>query len=205
MLVMPVVNVQVTDSISSGTLHLEAINEYGTNDVHALALYGLDMVIEPFRDTTIRVVRSTAPESKKTETKYRWRMFPVDGKEMNPGNPDLTIDSYGGSHLRVKLKQPGKSYGLVVQQVQGKDVVAEGRAVVACKYLRRELRELTEADRRDFFEAMRIFYMTSSEEARQRYGEGFSNSVRLAATHNSKVTISRVLKRVFNQSRTFCS
>lgn len=42
-----------------GSLELMATNEYGEYDRRAASLYGLDMVVEPFKETTITVLNPT--------------------------------------------------------------------------------------------------------------------------------------------------
>lgn len=173
-----------------GELTLEASNEYGAADRYALALYGFDTVAEPFRETTIHVTDSTAAQVSDPGTKYRWLLLAADddGKPYDGSEP--VAQSIGGSRMKIELEEPGGSYFLLVQQVElgGKRIVAEGRVTVRCKYVRRELRQLTDKDRVDFFEALRIFYTISIKDGTRMYGEDFNNYVRMVAIHNSKVS-----------------
>lgn len=179
---------QEIEGISIAELTLEAANEYGANDRHALALYGLDMVIEPFRDTVISVKQSTAPAIADGGEQYHWQLVAEDDDGMPRESTGPVIDSRGGSHVKVQLTEPGRSYRLVVKRI-GMDgqVVAEGRATAHCKYVRRELRKLTAADRTAFFEALRVYYTISTPEAYRKYGDDFSNHIRITAIHNAQV------------------
>lgn len=58
---------------------------------------------------------------------------------------------------------------------------------VSCKYVRREIRSLTEDDREAFFQAMEIFFTIPTEVGQARYGEKFFNYERITAYHDSKV------------------
>lgn len=171
-------------------LTLETTNEYGPSDKHALAMYGYEMVIEPFRDTVIHVTHSTAPARAQHASQYHWLMLPLDDDGIHRESTGPVLNSRGGSHVNVNLEDPGRTYHLAVKQygIDGQEVVAEGWATVSCKYVRRELRTLTEADRIAFFEAMRVFYTITTEEAYRLYGSDFSNSIRMATVHNSQVS-----------------
>lgn len=175
--------------ISLPALNLETENEYGEGDRHAWALYGFDMVIEPYRETTIRVVRDSVPESAQhSSMQFHWFLVRADRKGTPVEDAEPIIDSRRGFHAKVELEEASKFYALVVQQVfEDGTVAAEGRATVACKYVRRELRDLTEADRTAFFESMRVFYTISVDDGFQKYGPTFSNYQRLVAYHNSRV------------------
>lgn len=77
---------------------------------------------------------------------------------------------------------------MLVEELRGnKVVVGMGRATIACKYVRRELRDLTAGDRREFFAALKEFYSVEEQQGKEKYGEGFLNYATVAALHNSKV------------------
>lgn len=167
-------------------LKLVATNEYGESDYRALAMYGLDMMIEPFRETTIRVQQSSGEAS---QAQFHWLLVRADDDGVQLEDVEPVVDAILGGSVTVELFDPGKSYLLVVRQlVDDRGIVAaEGRATVACKYVRRELRSLTEADRTAFFEAMRVLYTIPQAEGRRKYGPAFNNYQRLTAFHNSQV------------------
>lgn len=166
-------------------LSLGARNEYGEYDHHATALYGLELVVEPYRETVLHVVGANERAS------FHWSLVQV--QEEGGGfhvveDADPIINAMGGPHATVELREPGQLYVLEVKQfgAYGK-MTALGRTKVSCKYVRRELRALTARDRTAFFEAMRTVYTTSWEEEKQEYGEGFINYAGLTAHHNARV------------------
>lgn len=172
------------------SLVLGARNEYGEFDHRALALYGLDMVVEPYRETHLQVIRSPTPQSTfHPSTKFHWLLVQADDNGDPLEGVEPVVDAKGGVIATVELTIPAAKYALVVQQL-GTDgsVVAEGRITIACKYVRRELRSLTDRDRTDFFEAMQVFYTITVEEGEAKYGKAFSNYARLAAYHNSRAS-----------------
>lgn len=169
-------------------LTLGAFNEYGENDRYALALYGLEMVVEPYRETTIRVKSSTAPQSPTTQ--FRWLLIRADisGAPMDP--VQVVVNSTGkDAHMNVQLQKPNELYNLAVLQMDGGVVVAEGAATVSCKYVRRELRTLTEQDREEYFDALQEFYTLAPEDGTGKYGKSFTNYARITAYHASLVSV----------------
>ena len=54
---------------------------------------------------------------------------------------------------------------------------------VAVKYVRREIRSLTEADRNKFLKALRIMYSTTQEDGNKRYGSSFLSAETILLTH----------------------
>ncbi|CAN0476416.1 unnamed protein product, partial [Hapterophycus canaliculatus] len=55
--------------------------------------------------------------------------------------------------------------------------------MINCKHVRRELRQLTEADRKDFLDALQTYYTMSTEEGKAKYGGDFFNYELLTAYH----------------------
>ena len=73
-------------------------------------------------------------------------------------------------------------------------VIGEGRATVSCRYVRRELRELTEKDREAFMDAMVQFYTAPTTVAA---GEGLElHYQHFAEVHNADVRIPVYSRRI---------
>ncbi|CAB1103907.1 TYR [Ectocarpus sp. CCAP 1310/34] len=180
---------------SSSGLTLVATNEYGEYDRGALALYGFEMLVEPYKETTISV---TGSASSSGSTSYTWLLVREDDDE--PEAVDLEIveqnDAPSGSSVKVTLIEAGATYSLRVQQRElapegGGDasvpvVVSEKTIQVTCRHVRRELRDLTSADRTAFFSAMREFYTVNLEAGKEKYGKTFANSKIMSTYHNSR-------------------
>lgn len=161
-----------------------ATNEYGEYDQRALVMYGLDMVVEPHKETKVTVLHPDTLSSR-----FHWVLTRADSKGVPLYNAEPEIDANGGAVATVVLTQAGKTYDLLVQQVMADgSIMAKARVTISCKYVRREIRDLTKADRTAFFVAMREFYTVTLEEGRQKYGAAFSNAKQIAAFHNSAVS-----------------
>lgn len=165
-------------------LTLTVTNEYDHFDRRALSLYDLDIVIEPYRETKITVMHQGASTSR-----FQWLLIQSDGQGVPLEGVQPIIEAKGGKFATVLLTEAGESYALLVKQLapDGSDLAVR-RATISCKYVRRELRELTMEDRTAFFATMREFYTVGLEEGREKYGSGFANAKVVAAVHNSQVS-----------------
>eukprot|EP00752_Nemacystus_decipiens_P007682 g6866.t2 len=189
-----------------GSLELMATNEYGEYDRRAAALYGLDMVVEPFKETTITVLNPTEV----TETcngcssAFHWSLIQTAPDGTPLANLQPVVDTQGPeTSLTITLPEAKTRFSLLVRQLNLDDttdgddgssgggggdgvVIAEQRKDVFVKYVRRELRDLTEEDREVYFSTMAEFYRVSIREGKEKYGTAFGNSDLMAAYHNSR-------------------
>lgn len=204
---------QVTDGVGMSSLTVTATNEYGTYSDAALALYGLEMVVEPYRVTTLTAASSLggveagggdAPAS--PSTVFVWRLVELDLDEERPVDTDdqeVVFEQEAGPQISVELMKPGGVFRLTVEErsdwdggggdgdpaVSGAAVAARATMTISCKYVRRELRDLTDADRRDVLDAMQVYYTVPTEEGKAKYGDGFFNYELLTAYHNADVSL----------------
>lgn len=173
-------------------LSLRARNEYG--EFGSLALYGLDMLVEPYKETALIVDDANITTDSEQDKKFHWELWPADelGVPVAEGVSllDVALRAEEGGP-RITLTEPGTMYLLKVTETRdyggGSLVVGEGRAVISCKYVRRELRELTTKDREAFFDAMQEFYTVPSDEDSAGDRPGFNHYQHFAEVHNSKV------------------
>ncbi|CAM9306575.1 unnamed protein product, partial [Laminaria digitata] len=142
------------------------------------------IVIEPYRETTITVLHQDASTSR-----FQWLLIQSDGDGVPLEGVEPIIAAKGGKFATVTLTGAGESYALLVKLLgpDGSDVAVR-KATISCKYVRRELRELTEKDRTLFFTTMREFYTVPLEEGQAKYGSEFVNAKIIAAVHNSQVS-----------------
>lgn len=149
--------------------------------------------------------------------RFRWLLTRADEDDVTQPSPDYApeLDGEYGATVTVTLKGPAPTtYLLLVRQIGGtattaavvtadgpqgaKDgvddgvVLAEKRVVVACRQVRRELRDLTPADSAAFFRAMGELYSVSIVQGKAKYGEKFANSKIMAAYHHSSVRRNRI-------------
>eukprot|EP00611_Tribonema_gayanum_P031302 TRINITY_DN9009_c0_g1_i1.p1 TRINITY_DN9009_c0_g1~~TRINITY_DN9009_c0_g1_i1.p1 ORF type:complete len:500 (+),score=128.10 TRINITY_DN9009_c0_g1_i1:2-1501(+) len=76
----------------------------------------------------------------------------------------------------------------VTEQLTASDgtttVVSSLAATIACRYVRREIRALSQVDRERFLDALAILYFNSDEEGQAKYGNQFVSYERLCAMHD---------------------
>lgn len=155
------------------------------------------MVMEPYRETTLTATReqqlSTTLRDQSQKTLFHWLLVRADDSGDALQNVEPEVDFVGGSKITVTLTHPGTMYSLVVKEFSIADdgVTLEKIDVekikVSCKYVRREIRDLTDTDRTEFLDALQEFYTVSSDHGKVLYGATFSNYERVTAYHNVKV------------------
>ncbi|CAN0296732.1 unnamed protein product [Pylaiella littoralis] len=231
------------------SLTVTAKNEYGRYSGAALALYGLEMIVEPFRETTLTTTSAFGFDSPAVggggasaaatgtgagaSTFFVWKVVELDN--MEGGMPVeiptpireeeeeevVVFEKRGGPQVSLELTKPGGVFLLTVEERVVGDgtvinfnrhrtgrtvrsdgdagtvnsdsngdgiVVAKATVTISCRYVRRELRELTDSDLGQVLDAMEVYYRVSTEEGQARYGEGFFNFERLAAYHDADLT-----------------
>ncbi|CAM9961289.1 unnamed protein product [Scytosiphon promiscuus] len=144
------------------------------------------MVMEPFRMTTLTV--EGVEDALTQSNRFVWRLQHAS----HEGVTNEDVDDYwaftGGHQATVTVDKPGRVFILSVKQYDSTDMmVAEDRIKVSCKYVRREIRKLTDADREAFFNALHIWYAVPVDVGRAMYGPEFDNYQRVVAVHNSNV------------------
>lgn len=87
--------VQVDDK-ADPPLMVRATNEYGEFDRVALTLYDLEMVLEPYRETTLTVTSSASDFGFDDATEFQWRMQEAndDGEPLKDRR--AILDTIGG-------------------------------------------------------------------------------------------------------------
>eukprot|EP00903_Cladosiphon_okamuranus_P010577 g10002.t1 len=179
---------------TGGTFNLVATNEYGEYDRRALALYALNMVIEPYKNTTITALpKELAGNDTSTGFVFYWYIHKADDFGVWLGGYPPEVSKLGSSSLTVNMREPGQNYWMWVAQIKDDyeqtghvEIVAEALDYISCKYVRRELRDLSSDDSAKFFTAMRRFNTVSLEDGRRAYGSTFANAKIMAAYHASQ-------------------
>lgn len=165
-------------------LKLKATNEYGEFDRSALAMYRLEMLIEPYRETTV-----TASGSGSSGI-FHWRMVEADASGEPLANALPVVEARGNHEIGVTLTNPGGVYVLSVDERRPDgSLIAQGKVKVSCKHVRREMRDLKDSEREEYLQAMEQVYRVSTKEGRTKYGEDFVGYEHITAYHNSNVRV----------------
>jgi len=105
---------------------------------------------------------------------YRWTIVPPSGKaaQVHEGNQvDHTFEEVG-------------THSVLLERLDGDgDPTHTTTESVVVKYVKRELRTLSEGDRDAFLNALKIVYTISTESGRETYGENFIGIDDLVAIH----------------------
>jgi len=132
-------------------------------------------VVEPYRTTTLKVILTSEDSNiDDSDITYYWT---IGGDQMR----------YEGQIIQYEFQKIAY-YNISVIQVQKstKQTLQSTMQEVICRYVRREIRSLTDTDREDFLSALELAYSVSSEEGKQKYGPNFVNAQTLVAIHNKR-------------------
>jgi hypothetical protein len=133
-----------------GGLQVVATNEY--SEISPVYTPHFEVLVEPFRETVLTAYDSY-PEI--DGVRYEWL---VNANHIGEGES-----------IRFQFNILGKIPLTVRRQLNGA-VLAEKTVAASCKYVRREIRTLTEADREVFFSAVSVLQNVPTEEGQRRWG-----------------------------------
>lgn len=132
-------------------------------------------LMEPYRQTTLTVKNGTEAGI------YKWEIKPPNGSHSS------THVVYGAV-VAYTCTYPGE-YNITVTEAKmhdGKRIIARrGGGVSQCRYVRRELRTLSEEDRKKFFNAMGTVYWEDCETGVEKYGKRFTCMETIVDVHNT--------------------
>lgn len=129
-------------------------------------LYPHENLVEMFQPTTLSI---------------EFEGIDVDDGEVSwrvPGTYQADALELAGKQVRVTFVELGK-HRVVVSTSRGQRYKFDCTA----RYVRRELRDLTAADRELYFDAVGIVYRTSQTEGERRFGKNFRSAAWLVREH----------------------
>ena len=157
--------------------------DYGQEPTSA-GFLPFDHIAEAYKNCTL-TVKHGSTEGGVANTHYRWTIEAVNEKE---NFHEVVADKQEGESIQVVFDRPGQTYTVKIRARRG-DVVKTYRSHVVCKYVRRELRSMTDADRQASLDALEKVHRLSMQEGQKRYGDKFANYAYFAAKHMWKMTL----------------
>ena len=151
---------------TSGTYQFQVKNEYTALN---LSYYSWAHIAEPYRTSTLEV------SGHESDREYTWTVSPHDDTDAN-----LT-----GSSISYVFTRAGTSYDVALSV----DGSVRAQAVVLCKYVRREIRQLQSADLDRFFAATAAVHRLTMQEGQSKYGEKFVNYEYFTVKHLASMSI----------------
>jgi hypothetical protein len=169
----PASSSQQKQQLSSSAKPKLSVNRLGYDEVaeHTRSVvYGIDYVVEPDTDTILKVLDCEGC------TDLSWVITPTSEKG------SVTYDSYeNGNTMKAVFTDANSAYSITVTQ-NGVELLSYD---LTCKYVKRELRSVNEADLERYFKAMKTLYSTTQEEGEATYGKNFISYAHLTANHAS--------------------
>lgn len=177
-------------------LEIELTNVYPRPS--SLVLYPWSLLAEPHRSTTLRVVPAVSDAGEGLsdaglaglgEMDFVWSITYFDtGSKARVA----VAENLNGSSVTWVFLQASLTYDVnvdVLDRATGSPLRSPLSAPVTCKYVRREIRSLTDTDRSRFLDATEKFYRLSAEEGKALYGYRFTNYQEATVKHLAKMTL----------------
>lgn len=143
------------ESTTTADLYIMAFNEYGSFSAPYSWLDSVSgsQIVEPYKETTLSLNGAYASGST-----FKWALD-------YPSEEEATTWTGSDTKEILTLTEPG-SYSITVEAFDVKTGSFRGRytTLLMVKYVRREIRSLSEADRARFSQAAKLMWNTSTDE-----------------------------------------
>mmetsp|Transcript_10165 Transcript_10165/g.16887 ORF Transcript_10165/g.16887 Transcript_10165/m.16887 type:complete len:555 (+) Transcript_10165:2-1666(+) len=133
---------------------------------------GGEYFVEPYRDTTLAI--STSESS----SKYSWVIYLEEDPKVRP-----EISHNGQSEVVVMFTKAGRFYNVEIEETTESGEQKMYKYQVICKYVRREIRTLSDTDREKYFYTLKQFHSLTMDEGKALYGDTFYNAKDLTIRH----------------------
>lgn len=128
-------------------------------------------VVEPHRVTTLRSTSTTD----QTSMARLSLSFSIDGGDEMEGSPVTYTFTNTGEYL----------VAMIARDQVTNQIVGQEKMTMYCRYVRREIRGLTDEDREAFFEAAEVVYKTELTAGKSKYGDNFLDVQWFTQLHNT--------------------
>ena len=153
----------------------------GYEEVKSKNLLPWDLIVEPNRANTVRIAKFVFNRvDMNVHTEDFKVIWSIGGEEYYGPSFQLELSSVGAMKGGIKIFRKAANDAASSSDME---LLYSQDITVAVKYVRREIRSLTEADRSKFLKALRIMYTTSQEDGNQRYGSSFLSAETILLTH----------------------
>lgn len=164
--------------LGDNELSVTVVNEYSSASRVDPAYFGAHEIVEPHRVSTLSAHDRGYDVGIQSDNggpiDYVWL---VDGEQVGRGvTCEHTFTRIGYTALNVHRVHPSA-------QGEGAQVLASEGVTVLVKYVRRELRSLSEDDRNDFFDTTQVLYQVSQNEGESLYGKAYKDKDFFARLH----------------------
>ena len=142
----------------------------------SLAFYPWEHVAEPFVASTLTA------RGHRADSRVFWSV--TRNHAGTPGRAGvLELDNAEGHIGHHNFTRVTREYNVTLRVLHADATERTVSAIVVCKYVRREIRKLSDADREAYFSAMSVVARTDLQEGRERYGANFVNLVYETVKH----------------------
>ena len=154
-------------------------NEYGTYNGTGYNWLTNKYLAEPYKTTTIEINDTFETDSltmdsltidSLTNIQWKWQL-------------EDSIDEYWGNSIEIVFTEPGEYYIYLSGLNSNNETIVTNTIPIIVKYVKRELRSLTNDDRHKFLHAAAKIWKYTTSEGREKYGDKFTGINELVEEH----------------------
>jgi len=164
-IVSSLTNLPNKSKMETETIELIITNDY--EPIASLVLYPWDHIAEPYVTSTLT---ASIYNYDTTDGTFSWTIT----YQHKGDGVDITALEAEGESVEAVFTHAGQAYTVTIEYVDDQISVSTQISVM-CKYVRRELRALSDSDRESFFNALEIVYTVDLDEGRSIYGDTYRN------------------------------
>ena len=153
----------VDESSYTLTLNLESPT-YGA--LSSASILDWDYIAEPYKPMTYSIESLLSEESEILDLGDLSVTWTINGDEYSGSTVSVTINEAGGSLKSCSVK-------VVYYNSNGEKKIYNKSFDVALKYVRREIRSMSDDELSTWLDAMKIYYTTSTSEGQEKYGSKY--------------------------------
>lgn len=149
---------------------------------NVLEMYSIDIILEPYVQNAISFTSTTSGQFKS-----EWRIRDVSSSSDEKPSVEI-VDGYSnGTSINVIVSPVNTEFEITITVTPSIGDSFNVTRIAKTKFVRRELRSLTESDRERYFEAVEKIFSLTMEEGQALYGERFSSHAAFAGLHDSNL------------------
>lgn len=165
-----------------------------------------DIIVEPYQAYSIKLVTfPLGDEDMDPTTSDDYKvMWEIDGDEFYGTQFSIIKRQYGVYSGKIKVFQRLKSMDLS-EKTSDMSLIYSQDLTVAVKYVRREIRSLTNSHRELVMDSIRKMYSLSQEEGIELYGDSFRSAETILLTHLTSAGALYQLFVIFSQHKFYAT
>mmetsp|Transcript_30141 Transcript_30141/g.38713 ORF Transcript_30141/g.38713 Transcript_30141/m.38713 type:complete len:635 (+) Transcript_30141:70-1974(+) len=171
------------NNLTSKTIKVQISNEYIERDgmpqwkypwLNSVEEEDQILLAEPYRENVFFVVVEDKTLATLSSTFFEWYIISPDGK---------TTEHHNGQSITLTFTELAKYQIIIRQRGLDNEILTEKHVKVMVKYVRREIRSLTDEDLEATLDAMAVLWSIPQSVGEKMYGDNYKSAAELLKVH----------------------